>query len=133
MKKWLLIVVFLPIAFAGCGQNTGGQETKKTEYQKISPEEAKKMLSENPSAILVDVRTEAEFKEVHIPGATLLPLNEIEDNAAKILPDKNAVILVYCRSGSRSRVAANTLISMGYTNVYDIGGINGWPYETEKG
>ena len=133
MKKWLLVAVCLPIAFVGCGQNTGGREIKKAEYRKISVEEAKKILDEDANAILLDVRTEAEFKEIHIPGATLLPLNEMNDNAAKVLPHKNAVILVYCRSGRRSRSAANTLISMGYTNVYDIGGINDWPYETKRG
>jgi len=132
MKKWLLITACMFIAFAGCGQNTG-RETKKAEYLKISAEEAKKILDENNKAILLDVRSEAEFKEVHITGAALLPLNEINDKAATMLPDKDAVILVYCRSGARSRAAANALILMGYTKVYDIGGINSWPYSTEKG
>ena len=132
MKKWLLIAVCLLVAFSGCGQSTG-RETNKTEYRKISAEEAKKILDENAGAILLDVRTEAEFKDAHIRGAIQLPLNEIEKKAAEKLPDKNAVILVYCRSGVRSKTAANTLISMGYTNVYDIGGIIGWPYGTEKG
>jgi len=132
MKKWLLITACMFIAFAGCGQNKG-RETKKAEYLKISAEEAKKMLDENDKIILIDVRSEAEFKEIHITGAILLPLNEIDDKAATILPDKDAVILVYCRSGVRSRTAANALILMGYTHVYDMGGINSWHYSTEKG
>jgi len=132
MKKWILIIVCLFIAFVGCGQNTQ-RETKNTEYRKISAEEAKKILDENPEIILLDVRTEAEYKEIRIPGSVLLPGNEIEDKAANRLPDKDALIIVYCRSGMRSNAAANKLISMGYTNVYDMGGIMSWPYETEKG
>ena len=132
MKKWLLIIVCLFIAFVGCGQNAQ-RETKNTEYRKISAEEAKKMLDENPDIILLDVRTEAEYKEIRMPGSVLLPGNEIENKAAGILPDKEALIFVYCRSGMRSNAAANKLISMGYTNVYDMGGIMSWPYETEKG
>ena len=131
MKKWFLIAVCLPVAFSGCGQNTV-RETNKTEYRKISAEEAKKMLDENTDAILLDVRTETEFRESHISGATLLPHNEIEKKAADMLPNKDALILVYCRSGVRSRAAANALTSMGYTNVYDIGGIINWPYGTKK-
>jgi len=132
MKTNLLIAIGLLIAFAGCAQ-TGKQDskTKNAEYRKISAAEAKKMLDENPNATLLDVRTEAEFKEKHIPRALLLPLNEVENKAATVLPDKNALILVYCRSGRRSNTAANLLISMGYTNVYDMeGGIIAWPYET---
>jgi rhodanese-related sulfurtransferase len=132
MKKWFLFAVCLPVAFAGCGQNKS-QETKKAEYHKLSAEEAKKMLDETPNAILVDVRTPTEFKEIRIPHAISLPLNEIDDKAATVLPDKNALILVYCRSGVRSNNAANKLIAMGYTNIYDIGGgISNWPFETEK-
>ena len=131
MKKWFLLSISLLLAFSGCGQNLG-RETKKTEYRKISAEEAKKMLDENAHVILLDVRTETEYKENHISGAILLPHNEIEKKAEEILPDKEALILVYCRSGVRSKAAATTLISMGYTTVYDIGGIINWPYSTEK-
>jgi rhodanese-related sulfurtransferase len=131
MKKWFSITVCLLFSFIGCGQNTN-RETKKAEYRKISAKEAKKILDENSDALLLDVRTEAEHKEIRIPGSTLLPLNEIEDKAAEVLPEKEALILVYCRRGVRSNTAANKLISMGYTNVYDIGGIADWPYDTEK-
>jgi len=127
-----LIAACLLMTFEGCAQNgKQNSETKKAEYHKISAEEAKKMLDENASAILLDVRTPAEFNENHIVGAISFPLSEIEAKAADRLPDKNALILVYCRSGARSKVAANMLVSMGYTNVYDIGGINSWPYATE--
>ena len=127
------------IPFLSCAQNkqnaanvaSSEQETTKAKYHKISAEKAKKMLDENQNAVLLDVRSEAEFKEKRIAGATLLPLPEIAVKAANTLPDKNAFILVYCRSGKRSNNAANQLVSIGYTNVYDFGGIIDWPYETE--
>lgn len=128
MKRAILSIfaICLLIPFLGCAQ----QKTKAM-YHKISAEEAKKMLDENPGALLLDVRSEAEYNEKHIPGATLFPLPDIASKAAIVLPAKNALILVYCRSGMRSMNAANQLASMGYTNVYDIGGINSWPYDTE--
>ena len=128
-----ILAACLLIVSAGCAQsNKQDSQTAKTEYRKISAEEAKQILDTNAQAILVDVRTEAEFKEQHISGAILLPVAEIENKAAEILPDKDATILVYCRSGVRSKTAANQLISMGYTHVYDMGGIINWPYATEK-
>jgi rhodanese-related sulfurtransferase len=83
----------------------------------------------NPNAIILDVRTAQEFATGKIPGAILLPDFDIRERAARVIPNKNALILVYCRSGARSREAAYELISMGYTNVFDFGGINSWPYE----
>jgi len=133
MKTNFFIAFGLLIAFASCAQ-TGKQASnrEKAEYRKITAQEAKKMLDEHPQAILLDVRTEAEFNERHIRGARLLPLNELAIKAETALSDKNALILVYCRSGRRSNSAANLLISMGYTNIYDIeGGITVWPYSTE--
>ncbi len=79
--------------------------------------------------IIIDVRTEAEFAEGHIENAVLLPDYDIEANASEILTDKSAVILVYCRSGVRSEAAAKKLAQMGYSNIYDFGGIIDWPYE----
>jgi rhodanese-related sulfurtransferase len=110
--------------------NIYNNEVMTAEYRKITAEEAKAMLEANADAILLDVRTEEEFTERHIPGAVLLPDYEVAEKAAEVLPDKNALILVYCRTGRRSANAANELIEMGYTNVYDFGGINDWPYET---
>lgn len=83
--------------------------------------------------ILLDVRTEGEFKARRIRGAVLLPYDEIGRRATAELPDKNALILLYCRSGNRSRAAAQELVGMGYTNVYDFGGIMSWPYDTAGG
>jgi rhodanese-related sulfurtransferase len=101
------------------------------EYHKITAEEAKEILDEGgDNTVLLDVRTEEEFQENRIEGAVLLPDNEIGERALDELPDKNARILVYCRSGVRSKKAANELVEMGYKRVYDFGGILDWPYET---
>ena len=102
-------------------------------YRKISPQEAKTLMDETEDFILLDVRTEEEFLDSHIPGAKLLPGDEIANRVASALPDKNAHILVYCRSGVRSAAAAKVLLDMGYANVFDIGGIIDWPYETAGG
>jgi rhodanese-related sulfurtransferase len=98
-------------------------------YHRITPEEAKKMMDESSDFILLDVRTESEFMEGHIGGAVLFPHDQIESRAKDELPDKNQLILVYCRSGVRSESASRTLVEMGYKNVYDFGGIIDWPFD----
>jgi len=102
-------------------------------YKNISAEAAKKMMGEGNPYILLDVRTQAEFKEIHIPGAVLIPNDQIKSRAKTELPDKDALILVYCRSGARAAGAANELDHMGYKNVCNFGGIMNWSYETAKG
>ena len=108
-------------------------ETVKAVYQKITAEQAKAMMDEGKPFILLDVRTDEEFKEKRIDGAILIPDYEIKSRATAELPDKNTLILVYCRSGRRSANAANELIALGYTNVYDFGGIIDWPFDTVAG
>jgi rhodanese-related sulfurtransferase len=81
--------------------------------------------------IILDVRTQEEYDEAHIPGAIVIPNTEIEARAESELPDKDQMILVYCRSGRRSKLAADILVELGYTNIYEFGGIIDWPYETE--
>jgi len=103
--------------------------TPKAVYRKISAEEAYRMMREE-ECILLDTRTHEEYAISRIEGAVLIPEYEIGRRAAAELPDKQAIILVYCRSGRRSAIAANELVAMGYTNVYDFGGIIDWPYET---
>jgi len=88
------------------------------------------MMQDTEEYILLDVRTDEEFDKKHIEGAVLIPDIEIGSRAATDLPDKNALILIYCRSGRRSKNAANKLVAKGYTNVYDFGGINEWKHET---
>ena len=132
MKKILLLVLAAVLAisavcFAQSPANAEG-------YQKITPQQAKVRMAE-AGVIVLDVRMQQEFDAGHIANAVLLPLPLIEAGdaaVAKALPDKDAEILVYCRSGRRSAIAANALINMGYTNVLDFGGINDWPYEVVK-
>ena len=107
--------------------------TSQATYQTIAPADAQKLMQDDSSVILLDVRTPAEHEEVHIPGSTLLPVDDIQAQAGTLLPDKTATIIVYCRSGNRSQVASKQLLDMGYKNVYDLGGIINWPYETEAG
>ncbi len=107
-------------------------EPGQAEYIKISAEEAKKMMDES-EVMIVDVRTTEEFEEARIEGSILIPVYAIEQLAAEMLPDKEATILIYCRTGRRSELASRILIEQGYRNVYDFGGIVDWPYETISG
>ena len=111
---------------------TAKDNTIETEavYRKISAEEAYDMMAAIETFILLDVRSEAEYAEKRIDGAILIPDSEIAERAEIDLPDKTAIIFVYCRSGRRSMSAAEKLVDMGYMNVYDFGGILDWSYET---
>lgn len=131
MKKLLIIMLILTFVMVGCSVGTGKENAKDTGYKKISAEEAKKIM-DSEEIIVLDVRTLEEYSSAHIENAVLLPVTEIAAKAEEALPDKDAKILVYCRSGNRSATAARELINMGYTNVYDFGGINSWPYEVVK-
>ncbi|MDY2558374.1 MAG: rhodanese-like domain-containing protein [Candidatus Faecousia sp.] len=95
----------------------------------ITAEEAKKLMDSEEGCIILDVRTREEYDQGHIPGAILIPDTEIEAKAADLLPDKDQLILVYCRSGRRSKLAAQSLADLGYTNIREFGGILDWPYE----
>jgi len=105
---------------------------EKAEYKSLTPEEAKEMM-ENGDVIVVDVRTEEEFRQGHIEGAILIPDYDLDKLAAEKLPDKEATILLYCRSGNRSQLSAHLLNGMGYQNVYDFGGIIDWRYGEVQG
>ncbi len=118
---------------AMAGENGADSETVPGEYQTISIEEAKTMMDSGDAVTIVDVRTREEYETGHIPGALLIPNETISDQQPELLPDQSAVILVYCRSGNRSRQASQKLADMGYTEVYDFGGIIDWPYETVTG
>lgn len=97
----------------------------------ITPEEAKQLMDTQQDYVILDVRTRQEYEEKHIPGAILIPDSEIGERAEQALPDKNQLILVYCRSGRRSKLASEKLVQLGYTNIREFGGIIDWPYETE--
>ena len=100
-------------------------------WKTLTPEEAKARLDSGDAVTLLDVRTEAEYEESHIPGAILIPHDTVTTAAEDALPDKGQLILVYCRSGNRSKQASQALVDLGYTNVVEFGGINSWPYEVE--
>lgn len=107
-------------------------DTSKVEYKRITAVEAKSRIDSGDELIILDVRTQAEYNAEHIPNAVLIPNETITDKMPELLPDFDAEILIYCRSGNRSAQAARKLIQIGYTNVYDFGGINNWPYDTVK-
>lgn len=136
MKKLLLIsVALLIILFAACGNNNAKKDAERGEdamYEQISPEDAKRIMDSGEEYILLDVREQNEYDEGHIKGAVLIPYTEIEDRAESELLNKNEQILVYCRSGRRSKIAAESLVRLGYTNVKEFGGIIDWRYEIEK-
>ncbi len=132
----LLIAIALSLICVGataCGiweNNPSAASGKELTYIDIKPEEAKQRLEAESGILLLDVRTEEEYAQKHIPDSILIPVDVIEKEAPEKLTDKDAVIFVYCRSGNRSRTAASALVKMGYTNVYNLGGMNDWPYET---
>ncbi len=114
-------------------QTTATETTEKAEeFQVITAQKAKQIMDNEQGAIIVDVREPDEYSAGHIPGAKLLPLGNLNKLAATELPDLDATILVYCRSGARSNMGAQVLASLGYTHVLDIGGIINWPYDVVK-
>ena len=123
----ILIIAFTVLSLFGCSTN---KNKKENSYQRISPEEAKAMMDSEVGYIILDVRTEEEYAVGHIAGAILIPDYEITEKAESILRDKNQLILVYCRSGRRSKNAAEALVSLGYTNIKEFGGIIDWKYGT---
>ena len=128
MKK--LIFLFLAVMMlTACGQ--ANENPKEAIYMNINAEEAKKIMDTESGYIILDVRTQEEYDEAHIPGAIVIPNTEIEARAESELTDKDQMILVYCRSGRRSKLAAEILVELGYTKIYEFGGIIDWPYETE--
>ena len=122
----MLLALALPLGCVGCSDR--GSAT----YEQISGAQAKALMDSKSGYIILDVREQYEYDEGHIPGAILIPYGEIADRAEKELPDKNQLILVYCRSGRRSKIAAEELVKLGYTNVKEFGGIIDWEYEIVK-
>ncbi len=147
MKKLFIIISLLTVlamCFSGCGKNktasnsndSGAQGvvtvdfTKNADgYYRISAEVAHEMMVSESGYVILDVREEWEYNEAHITGAVLLPVTQIIEKADEILPDKNQKIFVYCRSGNRSLNASADLAALGYTNVWEFGGIIDWPYD----
>ena len=133
MKKVKGLIIMLLISLSLFGMTACGSENgKSSTYEQITAEQAKTIMDTEKDYIIIDARTEEEFAEGHIENAILIPEYEIKDRAEKELPDKEQLILVYCRSGRRSKIASEELVKLGYTNVKEFGGIIDWPYETVK-
>lgn len=126
-RKWTLLFVFILMFFlmvSGCSY-----QTASVEYKKIDAQEAKSIIDADKDVIILDVRTEEEYNQGHISNSVLITDANLKDEIEDKIPNKDAKILVYCRSGRRSAASAKLLIEMGYTNVYDFGGIIDWPYD----
>ena len=141
MVQKILAVLMFAVMLTACGTENAeddsisvSESAEITEdvvltYEQISAEDAKKLMDTASDYIIVDARTTEEFAEGHIPNAILIPEYEIADRAPAELPDKDQLILVYCRSGRRSKIASQALADLGYTNVKEFGGILDWPYD----
>lgn len=125
MKK-ICLALFILILSSSCIFSKGEG------YKRISMDEAKTLMEKEEGYILLDVRTKGEYESGYIPGATNIPLSDIDEKIISSLPDKSQMILVYCRSGNRSREASDKLSKLGYTNILEIGGINAWKGEIVK-
>lgn len=128
MKRIIMAFLLPALLLTGC---TAVGNTSS--YRQINTEEAVKMMSEQSGYIILDVRTTAEYETAHIPNAICIPNENIGTKEPQELPDKNQLILVYCRSGNRSKQAAQKLADMGYTNIVEFGGINSWTGDTVTG
>ena len=125
MKK-LIPILLSALMFTGC---TGTSNNQTTTYRQISMDEAVTMMAEETGYIILDVRRADEFAEGHIPGAINVANESIGTDELPELPDKNQLIMVYCRSGRRSKEAAEKLVKLGYTNIVEFGGILDWKGE----
>ena len=130
MKKLKGLIIMILISLSLFGMTTCDGENNT--YEQITPQEAKTIMDTESEYIIIDARTEEEFAEGHIENAILIPEYEIAERAEKELTDKEQLILVYCRSGRRSKIASEELVNLGYTNVKEFGGIIDWPYDIVK-
>ena len=128
MKK-LVFLLLAVLLLTACGQDK--ENDQGAVYMNITAEEAKQIMDSEEGYIILDVRTQEEYDQGHIPGAILISHEEIAEKAEDVLTDKDQLILVYCRSGRRSKIAAEALVELGYTNIKEFGSIIDWPYEVE--
>lgn len=129
MKKVILCLVLLSLGITLSVSCMGGGNTG---YEQISGKQAKEIMDSRNDYVIIDARTQAEYETGHIAGAIMIPEYEIASRAEALIPSKDTLILVYCRSGRRSKIAASELVKLGYTNVKEFGGIIDWSYETVK-
>lgn len=134
MKRLLLLSLIMIMTFSivACapGPSESASPAVSDAYQKIKPEDVKKMMDDGDDVIIVDVRTAEEYNSGHLVGAVNIPVETITDKKPAELPDRDAMIIIYCRTGNRTVTAYKKLTELGYTNVHDMGGIVDWPYET---
>ena len=130
MVKKLILIILAMMLLTACGQDKENEQ--EAVYVNITAAEAKEIMDSQEGYIILDTRAQEEYDEGHIPGAILIPHDEILEKAESVLTDKDQLILVYCRSGRRSKLAAEDLVKLGYTNIREFGGIIDWPYEIEK-
>lgn len=132
LKKMVapVVIILSLMVLIGCSE-VKNVSIEQGSYEEISAEEAKRIMDTESGYIIIDARTEEEYNEGHIKGAILIPEYEIKDRAEKELTNKDQLLLVYCRSGRRSKIASEELVNMGYTNVKEFGGIIDWKYEIE--
>ena len=128
MKK-LVFLLLAVMMLTACGQDK--ENDQGAVYVNITAEEAKQIMDSEEDYIILDVRTQDEYDQGHIPGAIVISHDEIVEKAEEVLTDKDQLILIYCRSGRRSKLAAEALVELGYTNIMEFGGIIDWPYEVE--
>ena len=128
MKK-LVFLLLAVLLLTACGQDK--ENDQGAVYMNITAEEAKQIMDTEEGYVILDARTQEEYDQGHIPGAIVISHEEIAEKADEVLTDKNQLILVYCRSGRRSKIAAEALVELGYTNIKEFGGIIDWPYEVE--
>ncbi len=129
MKKLFVVLFAVVVMLSGCASDN---VSSSASYTQITQEEAMKMIEKDDGHVIVDVRRQDEYDEGHIKDAILIPNESISDKKPKELPDLDQIILIYCRSGRRSKEASQKLADMGYTNIYEFGGINTWTGEIEK-
>jgi len=130
---YLIGVIFIMGFLSGCSnQNTKTDATSGASYSKVTPKEAKERLDSEDEIILLDVRTKQEYNSGHIEDSILIPVSDLKEDAEDVLKDKETPIIIYCRSGNRSATASKILLDLGYKKVYDLGGINKWPYDVVK-
>lgn len=133
MRKYIamILTVLWVLGLAGCiNQNEGESAQRMEKYSQITMDEAMTMMEKETDYIILDVRTPEEFSEKHIPNAINVPNESIGTELIPELPKKDQLILVYCRSGNRSKQASEKLAEIGYSNIYEFGGINDWTGET---
>lgn len=133
IQLFITILMMAVAMMAGCSSSNAGEsgESEDSTYQQISPEEAKELMDTETDYVILDVRTKEEYEGGHVAAAVCIPNETIDDTVTEQLPDKDQLILVYCRSGNRSKQAAQKLADLGYTDIREFGGINTWQYEME--